>query len=1460
MNYKSIIILILALFVLISIAGVSASDANDTAISSEDTQYNLQINDNNQVIEQTDNDENLSVENDLNVLSTDYSTYSELSREIGSEGNITLQHDYYTYDEGNTIEINVDDIVIDGNGAVIDMAGSNIQVFTVMAHGVTIKNLTLKNAHLGDDMSAIHFELDGIVTNCNFIDNKATIDYCRGGAIYFGSDGIVTNCIFMGNTAEQGGAIDFESGGIVTNCNFTNNTAKYGGAIIFANSRFTGTVTNCNFVNNTASEWGGAIWIYSGTVTNCNFTDNQASDDGGAVYFLDDGKVENCNFTNNTASSGSGGVVYFLDDGKVENCNFTNNTAESGGAVYFNSNGNVTNCNFTNNKATDDMYGYGGAVYFNRNGNVTNCNFTGNNATTGSAICFYSYSATETVSNSCFLNNRANAEALEVSKNENNITITFTGNDNLLNAIYSIDDAEVTFTNVTYWSANGINNTGSSAIKPSRSNKEAGQNITVFVVVNDTIVLNEVKVTDENGKIVVDIAVDGNYIIVARHDTDSYYTQAQTIMTNTQYYVNITSQTTPKTANITAKSNICNEFMPGKLVFILPDNTEINANYAGNGIWWALHTFDDFGEYNVTASYTGLDGVIINNATLIVKLIDSYVSADDVNLDVNGHATISPSTSPENLEVEYASADSSIATVDAFGIVTGHNAGNTTVTITIKADGIHAVNSTTINVCVNRINSSIILDNVVFDYGGSDNVTVETEGTTGISAKIDDKDVNVEGYTIPIFGLNVGSYNLTVTTIPDTNHLAVNKTVTITVRKINSTVKIDDVTLNYGESTIIAIITEGAIGITAKIDDNDVSVINNVILIPSGLEVGNHTLTITTNPDANHNPVTENAQITVNKVDSTIDVNDFEFNYNSTGYTSVLFNGANGVIAEVINQPNAIVNVTGNIITVSGLEVGSYSLSVTTIPDNNHNAVTETVAVTVNKADSSVDVSNIVLDYGNSVGLDVSFDGAVGITAELDGEVILFEGSCIPVSGLDAGVYNLTVTTIPDDNHNAVSKTVTVTVNKVDSEISIADSEIKLHVNDSKSAGASLVPADGELTYVSSNETVATVIDGVIIAHGEGTAVITVSYAGDKNYNAAENKNITVTIAEMFIVGYDVNMTYEDGSAYMVQLVDGNGDPVAKAKEAINITINGRTYNRLTDENGIAKITIHLNASTYPATAQYGKITINNMVTVNKLPIKACDVNMIYKDGSAYMVQLVDKNGNPFAKANQAINITIAGKSYIRYTNAEGIAKITINLAAGTYPVTAQYGNTIINNVVTVNKLLIVASDVNMAYKDGSAYMVQLVDGNGDNVAKANVAVNITIDGRTYTRVTDANGIAKITINLRAGEYPVTAQYGNVIIENMVTVNNKYSISASDLNMSYRDGSAFEVQLVDENGNNYALANEPVKITVAGKTYTRSTDENGIAKITINLAAGTYPVIAEYNNKTISNTITVTKT
>ncbi|WP_296884941.1 right-handed parallel beta-helix repeat-containing protein [uncultured Methanobrevibacter sp.] len=579
---KHIITILLVILLFLLIGSVSATD----------------INTNNTQIASTNGNEILSMENDVNILSAGEYTYTYLREQINSGGNITLIKGNYTYAEsdGDTIEITTSR-VIDGNGAVIDMAKSGHRAFYITTAGVTIKNLTIKNANYNDDGGAIYFNQLGTVENCNFTNNTATGD---GGAVYFNEDGEVTNCNFTNNKAtgddSQGGAIMMYSGE-VTNCNFINNTAtRHGGAVFFY---YDCNVTNCNFINNTAtgsSSYGGAIYMSSGNVRNCNFTDNKA-----------------------TGSSSYGGAVYFENYAIVTNCNFTNNTSKDGGAVYIWKDCNVTNCNFTNNTAS----GNGGAIYFynyyTKGSTVTNCNFTGNKADFGSAIYFHKYLPTDTlsISNSIFLNNRANAKDLQVTRNEKIITITFTGQNNLLNAIYSRDDAEVTFTNVTYWGANGISNTGSSAIKPSRSNKEAGQNITIEIYdSNDKLVENVTLVTDNNGQITYDlIKLNGKYKYNAYHSEDCYYTYAKYNDTFTlgdfnslQKYINGASENSILT--------LCRDYT---FTPVLDDNITagivIDKQLTINGNGHTINALQKARIFQITAANVVLNNITFTNAT-----------------------------------------------------------------------------------------------------------------------------------------------------------------------------------------------------------------------------------------------------------------------------------------------------------------------------------------------------------------------------------------------------------------------------------------------------------------------------------------------------------------------------------------------------------------------------------------------------------------------------------------------------------------------------------------------------------------------------------------------------------------------------------------------------------------------------------------------------------------------------
>ena len=660
---------------------------------------------------------------------------------------------------------------------------------------------------------------------------------------------------------------------VLENITFKNAYSTYAGcAVYFSQS---GRIADCNFTNNSGSTYGGAVYFGGNSnVANCNFINNTAAQRGGAILFNGDGNVVNSNFINNSASE-YGGAVYFEDNGDLTNCTFVKNSASRGGAI-FDGIAKITNCNFADNSASR-----GGAVHI-YSGNVLSCNFTGNNASNGSAIYFHDASGA-TISHSVFLNNRADAEDLDVIQNGDNITIIFAGGNNLLNAIYSGNNVGVTVTNVTYWDANGINNTGSISRLLSVSNREAGQNITIRIIVDGGLVLNEVKVTDKNGEILLEnVKLDGSYYIIVEHVSDSYYTEAEEIITNMKLYANVTNVTTHnRTVNITAKSNIPTDVIGGRLMFILPNGKIIDANYASNGAWWAVYKFDDYANYTVSASYVGLDNVTVSNATISIT----------------------------------------------------------------------------------REDSEITLDKTVFDYGDSINVA-----------------------------------------------------------------------------------TVGAIGITAKIDGGDVEVVNNFTIPLSGLNSGTYNLTVTTKPDGDHNSVTETVIITINKDASTLSVDDIAFDYNAYGFTNVSFTGAYGVNASVVGQPNAVVKVNGTNITVSGLNAGTYTLTVTTIPDENHKSVTKNVTITVNKLKTELEGNPIISTYnvnkylvitlkdvygnpliGNRVLVDLN--GVKTYTTDKNGKIKIATGRLVPKT------YIAKITFNGNDNYLKSTKNVKVTVKKAKSKI-----------------------------------------------------------------------------------------------------------------------------------------------------------------------------------------------------------------------------------------------------------------------------------------------------------------------------------------------------------------------------------------------------------------------------------------
>ena len=131
--------------------------------------------------------------------------------------------------------------------------------------------------------------------------------------------------------------------------------------------------------------------------------------------------------------------------------------------------------------------------------------------------------------------------------------------------------------------------------------------------------------------------------------------------------------------------------------------------------------------------------------------------------------------------------------------------------------------------------------------------------------------------------------------------------------------------------------------------------------------------------------------------------------------------------------------------------------------------------------------------------------------------------------------------------------------------------------------------------------------------------------------------------------------------------------------------------------------------------------------------------------------------------------MNINGVFYNRATNENGTARLNINLNPGEYILTALdplTGLQMSYNITVLSTLK--ATDLEMKYKDGSTFNVNVVDGQGKALAGVNVTFNI--NGVFYNRTTDSEGIARLNINLMAGEYIITSEYDDLRISNTITI------------------------------------------------------------------------------------------
>ena len=384
-----------------------------------------------------------------------------------------------------------------------------------------------------------------------------------------------------------------------------------------------------------------------------------------------------------------------------------------------------------------------------------------------------------------------------------------------------------------------------------------------------------------------------------------------------------------------------------------------------------------------------------------------------------------------------------------------------------------------------------------------------------------------------------------------------------------------------------------------------------------------------------------------------------------------------------------------------------------------------------------------------------------------------------------------------------------------------------------------------------------------------GIQYIKIGYRGNNKYEAVEvfhtvnvikaNPNLNVFIKD---VNYGENLTiYATLNGVNNTNLTGN----------VIVTINNKNYSVVVI-NGKGNVSadklpagLYNFSATWAGNDNYNGTNISGGFKINKIDSTiAINVEDIKVGENATIIVNLDSD------ATGNVTITLDNQNYTVAINEGQTIKVIGGLKAGTYDVFVKYiGDNNYNSAQNTTKFTVLKiSDYNMdvtvpEFKEGVNSTVGV-----DLPKDAEGTVTVEIEGKKYT-ANIINGTAKVNIpGLGVGDYNITttysgdAKYVSMTKKGNITVipNMDVNLYVDDVVMIYHDGTRLVAKLTDYQGR--PIVNDIIYFTINGKTYAKTTDDNGAASIGLNLDSKVYTATVSYNESEvyskISKNVTVT--
>ncbi|WP_400255764.1 Ig-like domain-containing protein [Methanobrevibacter smithii] len=384
-----------------------------------------------------------------------------------------------------------------------------------------------------------------------------------------------------------------------------------------------------------------------------------------------------------------------------------------------------------------------------------------------------------------------------------------------------------------------------------------------------------------------------------------------------------------------------------------------------------------------------------------------------------------------------------------------------------------------------------------------------------------------------------------------------------------------------------------------------------------------------------------------------------------------------------------------------------------------------------------------------------------------------------------------------------------------------------------------------------------------------GIQYIKIGYRGNNKYESVEvfhtvnvikaNPNLNVFIKD---VNYGENLTiYATLNGVNNTNLTGN----------VIVTINNKNYSVVVI-NGKGNVSadklpagLYNFSATWAGNDNYNGTNISGGFKINKIDSTiAINVEDIKVGENATIIVNLDSD------ATGNVTITLDNQNYTVAINEGQTIKVIGGLKAGTYDVFVKYiGDNNYNSAQNTTKFTVLKiSDYNMdvtvpEFKEGVNSTVGV-----DLPKDAEGTVTVEIEGKKYT-ANIINGTAKVNIpGLGVGDYNITttysgdAKYVSMTKKGNITVipNMDVNLYVDDVVMIYHDGTRLVAKLTDYQGR--PIVNDIIYFTINGKTYAKTTDDNGTVSMGLNLDSKVYTATVSYNESEvyskISKNVTVT--